>query len=92
MRFKSFRYQAESWEKPRRVFATVEHHHGERFPRVGFIVIGLSLPSRSVVRLYDKRDMAEQWIRDGKQATRWARQSGHRFRADDARQQLRVLA
>ena len=38
VRYKSFRYQAESWSKPRRIVAKVEHHLGELFPRVGFIV------------------------------------------------------
>ena len=65
----SFRYQAESWSKPRRIVAKVEHHLGELFPRVGFIVTSMSLPSRSVVRFYNKRGTAEQWIKEGKQAT-----------------------
>ncbi len=30
--------------------AKVEHHLGELFPRVGFIVTNMTLPSRSVVR------------------------------------------
>ena len=45
----------------------VEHHQGELFPRVGFIVTSMSLPSRSVVRFYNKRGTAEQWIKEGKQ-------------------------
>ena len=45
--YKSFRYQAESWSKPRRIVAKVEHHLGELFARVGFIVTNMSLPSRS---------------------------------------------
>ena len=28
VRYKSFRYQAESWSKPRRIVAKVEHHPG----------------------------------------------------------------
>ena len=43
--------------------AKVEHHQGELFPRVGFIVTSLSLPSRPVVRFYNKRGTAEQWIK-----------------------------
>jgi hypothetical protein len=46
----------------------VEFHFGELFPRVGFIVTNLSAPSREVVRFYNKRGMAEQWIKEGKQA------------------------
>ena len=33
VRYKSFRYQAESWSKPRRIVAKVEHHLGELFAR-----------------------------------------------------------
>ena len=52
VRFKSFHYQAKSWTTPRRIVAKVEHHRGELFPRVGFIVTNMVLPSRSVVRFY----------------------------------------
>ena len=92
VRYKSFRYQAQSWSKPRRIVAKVEHHLGELFPRVGFIVTNMSLPSRSVVRFYNKRGTAEQWIKEGKQATHWTRLSCHRFRANEVRLQLSVLA
>ena len=80
VRYKSFRYQAQSWSQARRIVAQVEHHQGELFPRVGFIVTSMSLPSRSVVRFYNKRGTAEQWIKEGKQATHWTRLSCHRFR------------
>jgi hypothetical protein len=39
--YKSFHYQADSWTTARRVVAKVEHHVGELFPRVGFIVTNL---------------------------------------------------
>ena len=44
VRYKSFRYQAKSWTTPRRLVAKVEHHRGELFPRVGFIVTNMALP------------------------------------------------
>jgi hypothetical protein len=37
-------------------------------PRVGFIVTSLTASSRAVVRFYNKCGMAEQWIKEGKQA------------------------
>jgi hypothetical protein len=46
--YRSFLYQAASWKTARRVVAKVEHHPGELFPRVGFIVTNLTLPSRRV--------------------------------------------
>jgi Transposase DDE domain group 1 len=70
----------------------VEFQSGELFPRVGFIVTNLSLPSRAVVRFYNERGTAEQWIKEGKQATHWTRLSCHRFRANEARLQLSLLA
>ena len=92
VRYKSFRYQAASWSNPRRIVAKVERHPGELFPLgIGFIVTNLTLPSRSVVRFYNQRG-AEQWIKEGKQATHWTRLSCHRFRANEVRLQLSVLA
>jgi hypothetical protein len=41
----------------------VEFYFGELFPRVGFIVTNLETPSRAVVRFYNKRGTAEQWIK-----------------------------
>jgi hypothetical protein len=78
--FKSFLYQAASWQTARRVVAKVEFHCGELFPRVGFIVTTLTAASRAVVRFYNKRGTAEQWIKEGKQAVKMTRLSCHRFR------------
>jgi hypothetical protein len=92
MWYKSFLYQAESWKTARRVVAKVEHHAGELFPRVGFIVTNLTLPSRAVVRFYNKRGTAEQWIKEGKQAVKMTRLSCHRFRSNEVRLWLSVIA
>ena len=85
VRYKSFLYQAESWKKARRVVAKVQFHLGELFPRVGFIVTNLETDSRAVVRFYNKRGTAEQWIKEGKQAVKITRLSCHRFRSNEVR-------
>jgi hypothetical protein len=90
--YKSFLYQAVSWKTARRVVAKGEHHEGELLPRVGFIVTNLTLPSRAVVRFYNKRGTAEQWIKEGKQAVKMTRLSCHRFRSNEVRLWLSVLA
>jgi hypothetical protein len=46
------------------VIAKVEHHLGELFPRVGFIVTTLTGTNRAVVRFYNQRGTAEQWIKE----------------------------
>jgi transcriptional regulator with XRE-family HTH domain len=92
VRYQSFLYQAASWRTARRVVAKVEFHCGELFPRVGFIVTSLAASSRAVVRFYNKRGTAEQWIKEGKQAVAMTRLSCHRFRANEARLWLSVIA
>jgi hypothetical protein len=92
VRFKSFLYQAASWTMARRVVAKVEFHAGELFPRVGFIVTNLTAASRMVVRFYNKRGTAEQWIKEGKQTVKMTRLSCHRFRANEVRLWLSVIA
>jgi hypothetical protein len=89
---KSFLYQAASWKTARRVVAKVEFHAGELFPRVGFIVTNLETASRAVVRFYNKRGTAEQWIKEGKQAVKMTRLSCHRFRSNEVRLALSLLA
>jgi hypothetical protein len=90
--YKGFLYQAASWKTARRVVAKVEFHAGELFPRIGFIVTNLEMPSRTVVRFYNKRGTAEQWIKEGKQAVKMTRLSCHRFRSNQVRLGLSVLA
>ena len=91
-RYESFLSQAVSWKKARRVVAKVEFHAGELFPRVGFIVTSLDADSRAVVRFYNKRGTAEQWIREGKQAVEITRLSCHRFQSNEVRLWLSVIA
>jgi hypothetical protein len=90
--YKGFLYRAASWTTARRVVAKVEHHAGELFPRIGFIVTNLETPSRAVVRFYNKRGTAEQWIKEGKQAVKMTRLSCHRFRSNEVRLWLSILA
>jgi hypothetical protein len=89
--YKGFLYEAESWKTARRVVAKVEHHPGELFPRVGFIVTNLTLPGRAVVRFYNKRGTAEQWIKEGEQAVKMTRLSCHRFRSNEVRLWLTII-
>ena len=90
--YKSFRYQAASWKTARRIVAKIEFHLGELFPRVGFIVTNLETDSRAVVRFYNKRGTAEQWIKAGKPAVKMTRLSCHRFRSNEVRLWLSVIA
>jgi hypothetical protein len=92
VRYKSFLYQAVSWKTARRVVAKVEFHSGELFPRVGFIVANPEADSRAVVRFYNNRGTAEQWINEGKQAVKMTRLSCHRFRSNEVRLWLSVIA
>ena len=82
--YASFRYQAGSWDRKRRVVAKVEWHPGELCPRVGFIVTNLSRPAERVVAFYNHRGTAEQYIKEGKYAIKWTRLSCSKFRNNEA--------
>ena len=64
-------YRAGSWDRARRVVAKVEWYRGELFPRVGFIVTNMTAGPEGVVRFYNGRGTAEQWIKEGKYALNW---------------------
>ncbi len=90
--YESFSYQAQSWDRSRRVVAKVEWHEGELFPRVGFIVTNMTGWSRKVVHFYNQRGTAEQWIKEGKYAVKWTRLSCRNFKDNQTRLQLFALA
>jgi len=90
--YASFRYRAGSWDQARRVVTKVEWHAGELFPRVGFLVTNLKGRSQRVVRFYNARGTAEQWIKEGKNAVKWTKLSCRRFKDNEARLQLFALA
>jgi len=90
--YHSFRYQAASWKIQRRVVAKIEWHAGELFARVNYIVTNLRWKSSNVVKFYNKRGTAEQWIKEGKYALNWTRLSCHDFVDNQVRLQLFALA
>jgi hypothetical protein len=90
--YHSFQYQAKSWQQSRRVVAKIEWHRGELFPRVGFIVTNHTWRSKRVVRFYNGRGTAEQWIKEGKNAVKWTKLSCRTFKDNQARLQLFALA
>jgi hypothetical protein len=75
VRFHDFKYQAASWQKKRRVVVKVEWYSGNLFPRVGFIVTNMSAKAVGVVQFYNRRGIAEQWIKEGKYALKVRRHS-----------------
>jgi hypothetical protein len=87
-----FQYQAKSWQRARRVVAKIEWHQGELFPRVGFIVTNLNKQSKNVVKFYNGRGTAEQWIKEGKNAVKWTKLSCRTFKDNQTRLQLFALA
>jgi hypothetical protein len=86
------KYQAKSWDKPRRVISKIEWHPGELFPCCYFIVTNSRLPAFSVVKVYNGRGDVENRIKEGKNTLRWDKTSCHRFAANDARLKMGFLA
>ena len=65
---------------------------GELFPRVGFIVTNLDKHSKNVVKFYNGRGTAEQWIKEGKNAVKWTKLSCRTFKDNQTRLQLFAFA
>jgi hypothetical protein len=61
-------------------------------PSPRYRVTNLGTSSWAVVRFYNKRGTPEQWIKEGKQAVAMTRLSCHRFRANEVRLWLSVIA
>ncbi len=47
---------------------------------------------RKVIHFYNQRGKAEEWIKEGKQAVKTTRLSCHRFRGNEVRLWLSILA
>jgi len=90
--YKDLRYQAASWDKPRRIIAKIEQHPNELFPQVGFIITNLKWRDKKVVKFYNKRGTCEQWIKEGKYALNWTRLSCQRFVENEVRLKLFLMA
>ena len=92
IKYKSFHYSAASWKKARRIIVKIEHHPGEFFPRIGYIVTNLKWDNRRVVKFYNKRGTCEQWIKEGKYALTWTRLSCQKFMENEVRLKLFIMA
>ena len=92
IKYVDMKYQAKSWDKPRRVISKIEWHPGELFPRCYFIVTNSRLPAFSVVKVYNGRGDVENRIKEGKNTLRWDKTSCHRFAANEARLKMGFLA
>lgn len=90
--YHNVRYRAGSWDQARRVVVKIAWHAGELFPRVGFIVTNLRWRAKRVVRFYNQRGTAEQWIKECKSAVTWTKLSCRRFRDNAARLHVFALA
>jgi hypothetical protein len=55
-------------------------------------VTNLETESRAVVRFHNQRGAAVHWIKEGKQAVKTTRLSCHRFRSNQVRLWLSVMA
>ena len=84
-------YREASWDKSRRVVEKVEWHTDELFPTIGFVVTHLRWKSSNVVKFYNKRGTAEQWIKEDKYALNWTRLSCHECVDNQVRLQLFAL-
>lgn len=92
VKYVNMKYQAGSWDRPRRVVVKIEWHFGELFPRYYFIVTNSRLAASKVVKVYNGRGDVENRIKEGKNTLRWDKTSCYRFGANEARLKMGFLA
>jgi hypothetical protein len=80
-----FHYQAEKWNKARRVVCKIEWHWGELFPGLGFIVTNSSLETHKAITVYNGRAEIENQIKEGNNTLRWDKTSCQRFASNQVR-------
>ena len=59
---------------------------------IALLLPNLSYPTIGIVRFYNGRGTAEQWIKEGKYALNWTRLSCHKFVANQVRLELFIMA
>ncbi len=82
----------DSWEKERSIVAKIEHHEGELFPWIGYIVTSLKWNKSRVVKFYNKRSTCDQWIKEGKYALNRIRLRCQVFGENEVRLKLFIMA
>ena len=92
IKYVHFQYKAGTWEKERRIVAKIEHHQGELFPSIGYIVTNLKWHNKKVIKFYNKRGTCEQWIKEGKYALNWTRLICQGFEENEVRLKLFIMA
>jgi hypothetical protein len=85
------RYQAQSWDKSRRVVAKVEWHAGELYPRVGFVATNDGAPGWSSTSTISAARQSNG-SRKARAPSVWTRLSCRSFAANAVRLQLHALA
>jgi hypothetical protein len=56
VKFVDLEYQAQTWDRPRRVVCKMEWHPGELFPRIGFIVTNFRLEAVKICQVQSRQD------------------------------------
>lgn len=90
--FGEFEYQAESWDKVRRVVCKIEKPAGQFLHTYMFVVTNLSLPLKDVIRLYCQRGVMENYIKEGKNGFDFGAVSSSTMTINANRLALHILA
>jgi len=92
IRLVDVRYQAQTWDKDRRVVTKIEWYVRGLFPRIGFIVTNPKLSGGKVVKVYSGRGDVGNRIKEGKNTLRWDKTTCHHFAAQQDRLPIGELA
>jgi hypothetical protein len=90
--YREFKYKAGSWNHSRRVVVKMEKPVDELFFRFTFIVTNMSLPSKSIAKLYFNRGTMENFIKEGKLGFAFGKMTSTEFERNACKLQIAILA
>jgi len=90
--YREFTYQANSWEKSRRVIIKVEKKEGEMVISTSFYVTSLDWEPEKIIKFYNQRGTMENFIKEAKDGFGLDKLSSSDFLANEVKLQIAVLA
>lgn len=87
-----FEYMAGSWDKTRRVICRTERNAGELLTRSSFIVTSLKTEPKKIVKVYNRRGMMENFIKETKLDFGMTTLSHSSFNANHAKAMILTIA
>lgn len=90
--YRECKYQAKSWDQPRRVIVKMEKAEDELLFRYTFIVTNMTLSPKNIAKIYFNRGTMENFIKEGKLGFAFGQMNSTEFEINACKLQIAILA